>query len=319
MSPWSTPESLRLLGGRSSVRLRGVDLVLFSACSLAALLLLGPARWAPGALPSAVFFMSCALGLLGLRILEATWPQQPLWRWMGDFWLLPTAGMGHEWLNPLVDAFTPLVRDARLVAIEDKLFGVQVSVLVSNAVPHWLMDVLMVCYYGHFVWALALGLTLYVHKRLAAFDEFLLALGLFFALDYVAYTLVPAVGPRFFMPSAFAAPLTGVLVTPFLEELMRAPRFFRDCFPSGHTGTTLLVFFYSFRFARRFFWIVLLPGLGLITATLAGRFHYATDLVAVVPLVVVVVGLAMALSRSASRRQHFASERSVPMDAIVRP
>ena len=89
--------------------------------------------------------------------------------------------------------------------------------------------------------------------------------------------------------------------------------------PSGHTGVTLLVLFYAFRFARRVFWTMLLPGVGLIVATLAGRFHYAIDLVAVVPMVVVVASLAMALSRLASGRQGYAPERSVPMDAIVRP
>jgi hypothetical protein len=202
--------------------------------------------------------------------------------------------------------------------IEERLFGLQVSVLISNAVPPALQDVLMVCYYGHFIWALVLGVVLYFHKRTAAFDEFLLALGLFFFLGYAAYILVPAIGPRLFLASAFPGPLKGVIVTPFLESLMLTPRFVRDCFPSGHTGVTLLVLFYAFRFSRRVFWTVLLPGLGLIVATLSGRFHYATDLVAVVPVVLLVAGCAMAVSRAASRRGGFAPERSVPMDAIVR-
>jgi hypothetical protein len=130
---------------------------------------------------------------------------------------------------------------------------------------------------------------------------------------------VPAIGPRFFLIGAFAGPLDGPLLTPILDSMMRSPAFARDCFPSGHTGTTLLLFFYSFRFARRFFWVMLLPGIGLITATLSGRFHYATDLVAAVPVVVLVAGLSMALSRSAVRRRGFAAERSVSMNAIVPP
>jgi cytochrome c-type biogenesis protein CcmH/NrfF len=79
------------------------------------------------------------------------------------------------------------------------------------------------------------------------------------------------------------------------------------------------VLFYAFRFSRRVFWIMLLPGIGLIVATLAGRFHYATDLLAVLPLVVLVAGVAMAFSRTESRRRGYAPARSVPMDAIVRP
>jgi hypothetical protein len=254
-----------------------------------------------------------------LRTLQASWPRQRLLNWVADFWLLPVAALGHEFLNPLVDAFNPVLRDAQLAAMDQRLFGVQVSVLVSNSVPPWLMDVLMVCYYGHFIWALVLGVVLYLHKRVAAFDEFLLALSLFLAVGYGAYIVVPAIGPRLFLLNAFPGPLVGVVITPFLDSLMRTPGFIRDCFPSGHTGTTLVVLFYAFRFSRRVFWTMLLPGLGLIVATLAGRFHYATDLVAVLPVVVMVVGLAMALSRAGGRRRAYASERSVPMDAIVRP
>ncbi|WP_224363109.1 phosphatase PAP2 family protein [Hyalangium versicolor] len=318
MSPWSI-ESLRLLDGRRKVRLKAVDIVIVFACSLAALALVGPARWAPGATQSAMGFTLFAMGPLVLRTLEEAWPRRRLLRWVSDFWLLPVIMIGHELLNPLVDAFSPVLRDAQLAMLDERLFGLQVSVLVSNAVPPWLMDVLMVCYYGHFVWGLVLGVVLYLHKRIAAFDEFLTALSLFFALGYAAYIVVPAIGPRFFLLDAFPGQLTGVITTSFLDSLMRTPVFVRDCFPSGHTGATLVVLFYSFRFSRRVFWVMLGPGVGLIVATLAGRFHYATDLVAVLPLVVFVVGVSMAFSRVGSRRRGFATERSVPMDAIVRP
>jgi hypothetical protein len=318
MSPWSF-DSLRMLDRRRKVRLKGADIVIIAACSLAALTLVGPARWAPEALPSAAGFAVFALGPLVLRTLQARWPRRRLLRWAADFWLLPVVLVGHELLNPLVDAFHPVLKDARLAVLEERLFGLQLSVLISNAVPPALQDVLMVCYYGHFIWAVVLSGVLYVHKRTAAFDEFVLALGLFFAMGYAAYVLVPVVGPRLFLASAFPGSLRGVLVTPLLESLMLTPRFIRDCFPSGHTGVTLLVLFYAFRFSRRTFWIALLPGLGLITATLSGRFHYAVDLVAVLPLVVLVAGCAMAVSRASSRRGGFAPERSAPVDAIVRP
>jgi hypothetical protein len=317
MSPWAHL-STRLIARHGAVRFKPVDCVLIAACSLAALVLVGPCRWAPGALESAGGFAAFALGLLLLRTLQAAWPRVRPLRWVADFWLLPVAGLGHELLNPLVDAITPVLRDAQLATLEEQLFGFQVSVLLSNAVPPWLQDVLMVCYYGHFVWAMALGLTLYLHKRAAAFDEFLLALGLFFFVCYASYILVPAIGPRIFLASAFPGPLQGVAVTPFLDSLMRTPVFIRDCFPSGHTGVTLLVLFYAFRFSRRVFWTMLLPGMGLIVATVAGRFHYATDLVAVLPVVVLTVGIAMALSRSIGRGS-YSSERSLPVDAIVRP
>jgi hypothetical protein len=310
---------LKWLDRGRKVRLRGGDIVIISACLLATLVLLGPGRWAPGSISSALWFGGFAIGLLLLRTLQATFPRLRPVRWVADFWLLPVAGIGHELLNPLLDAIDPILRDAPLARVEEQLFGLQVSVWLSDGLPGWMHDILMLCYYSHFIWAPMLGVVLYLKKRRSAFDELILGLTIFFSINYACYALVPAIGPRFFLIDAFAGPLDGPLLTPVLDSMMRSPKFARDCFPSGHTGTTLLLFFYSFRFARKFFWIMLLPGLGLITATLSGRFHYATDLVAAVPVVVVVAGLAMALSRSAVRRKVFAAERSVSMDAIVRP
>jgi hypothetical protein len=303
------------------VRLNAVDLIVVTACWLAVLVLMGPGRWAPDALPNACLFALMGSGSLVLRTLEATYPSRRWLTVLADWWLLPVAVMSHGWLNPVVDTLNPLLKDAQLVAADQRLFGFQAAVELERLVPPWLNDVLMVCYYGHFVWALVLGVALYLRGRgpTSEFGEFLTALGLIFFLNYVTYAMVPAVGPRFFLVDAFEAPLQGVVVTPLLDSMMRVPRYVRDCFPSGHTGVTLLVFFYAWRFSRRVFWVMLAPGLGLITATLSGRFHYATDLVCAVPLVMVVAGLALGLSRAARQREVERAARSVPVDAILRP
>jgi hypothetical protein len=236
---------------------------------------------------------------------------------VASFWLLPVLSFSHGLLNPLVTAVTPVLRDAQLAALDQRMLGTQASVLLGHLVPPWLTEILMVCYYGHFIWPVVLGVVLYFTGRREAFDEYLIALSLFFAVNYFCYALVPAIGPRYFLFHAFPGPLQGLWLTPFLDSVMRTPPFARDCFPSGHTGTTLLVLVYAFRFSPRVFRAMLLPGLGLILATLVGRFHYLTDLMCAVPLVMVVVSLALGWSRAAARREAVA--RPVPMDAIVRP
>ena len=320
MSLWSFAEIRAQpgTGGERVVRLRGVDLVLIASCAVAALLLVGPARWAPGALPNAGVFAFFGVMPIVLRWLEAHWKNKLL-SILADFWLLPVSGLGHGLLNPVVDALNPIIKDAQLIELDQRLFGGQAAVVLSHTLPPWLNEVLMFCYYGHFLWPLLLGIILYRAGKLASFNEYLLGLGLLFAVNYSMYSVVPAIGPRYYLIDAFTGPVQGVFFTPLLDSVMRQPGFGRDCFPSGHTGVTLLVLFYAFRFARRFFWVMLLPGIGLIVATLAGRFHYATDLVCAVPLVTVVVGLALALTRATARREEFSTERSVPVDAIVRP
>jgi hypothetical protein len=314
---------VRPLGGEwAPARFRSVDLVLMAACSVAALVCVGPARWAPHAARSACLFGFMGLAVPALRLLEARFPKQSLIAIAADFWLLPLSAFGHGWMGPIVDWMNPLVKDAQLVAVDQRVFGFQAAVALAHGMPGWAMDVLMLCYYGHFVWPLLLGIFLYSRGKGAtpAFDEYLLGLGLLLSFNYAAYALVPAVGPRYFLIGAFDGPASrGWLLTPLLESMMRTPGYTRDCFPSGHTGVALVVLFYAFRFARRFFWIMLFPALGLILATLAGRFHYAIDLVCAVPLVLVVTGLALALSRAARQRAVEQGARSVPVDAIVRP
>ncbi len=133
MSPVSF--SSRWLDHGRKVRLKPGDIVITSACLLAALVLLGPARWAPQAVYSGVCFGLFGVGLLVLRTIQATWPRLRPVKWVADFWLLPVAGVGHELINPLLDFLNPVLSDAQLARVEEQLFGVQVSVLVSDGAP----------------------------------------------------------------------------------------------------------------------------------------------------------------------------------------
>lgn len=315
MSPWTSERGAHERD--QGVHLRGVDIIILVSCSVAALSLVGPARWAPDSRHSAFVFALFALGPLALRTLESYFPRNRFVAFVASFWLLPVIGLSHTLLNPVVDALTPVLKDAQLVAMDQRLFGAQASVALGRMVPPWLTELLMLCYYGHFVWPLMLGVTLYFTGRREAFDEYLIALALFFSFNYFFYALVPAIGPRYFLFDQFSQPLQGVWLTPILDSLLRQTAFARDCFPSGHTGATLLMLTYAWRFSPRYFRLTLLPGLGLIAGTLVGRFHYATDLLCAVPLVAVVVGLSMALGKATVRREAVA--RPVRMDAIVRP
>jgi membrane-associated phospholipid phosphatase len=73
--------------------------------------------------------------------------------------------------------------------------------------------------------------------------------------------------------------------------------FARDCVPSGHTGVTLTMLIFAYRYQRTFFWIILPVGTGLIFGTLVGRFHYAIDLLCAVPLVVACASAAALIAR----------------------
>lgn len=285
------------LGVEEGLPLPLADVVITSTATFAAAYLWLVASWAPGALFSGIGFAIIAAGAPVFRALAQRYPGRKVFHHVAAFWLLPAAAFGHSLLNPVIDAANPRLLDRYLALADHWLFGANPSLYFEGRVPGWATDVLMVCYYTYFLWPVALGAVLYRKNSRRVYEQFGLALALFYAANFVLYVAVPAVGPRFFMADHFHGPLHGAALTPLLDSMMRNPSFARDCFPSGHTGITVLVMAYAYVYQRRFFFFMLPWGLGLIAATLVCRFHYGVDLLAALPLVLVCAASAMGLAR----------------------
>lgn len=279
--------------------MRWADVVVTTMSTLACLYLITEGRWLPGWEASAVTFGVMALGPPVLRALTLRYPKILPLRWAAAFWLLPCIALGHGALKPLVDGLNSRLMDSYLAQADLRIFGFFPGKTLGSYTPGWFNDFLMLCYYSYFFWPLALGLVLYVRKR-KEFSPYTSALALLFACNFVSYILVPAIGPRLYLSHEFPTPLSGTL-TPYLESVMREPVFMKDCFPSGHTATTLLVLMTAWKHARRFFWVMLPIGSGLILATLVGRFHYGVDVLCAVPFVLAVSSVSELLTRLSPR------------------
>ena len=291
----------RDLAGDEGLPLPLGDLVITGMATLAAAYLAIAGRWAAGAPRAIVTFSIIAIGPPVLRALARKFPGARVVDMVGSFWLLPAVAFGHCNLSPLVDAVHPRLLDAWLSMADLRLFGFHPSVFLERHAGPALTEAVMLCYYTYFLWPVVVGALLYFKRERRLFDEYILALALFFAANFVLYLVIPAIGPRFFLAGEFQRPLQGLFFTPFLDSLMRSAPFNRDCFPSGHTGITLVMLTYAYRYHRRFFWGILPVATGLILATLIGRFHYGVDLLAAVPLTAAAVSAAGALSRASPR------------------
>ena len=121
--------------------------------------------------------------------------------------------------------------------------------------------------------------------------KLLFALVAGFLLSYVGYLLMPARSPHYVLHTP--APLEGVLAAEAIWELLIAQwginKF--DAFPSGHTGVSLILLFYAWRWSRKAFGILLPIVSTLIFSTVYLRFHYFIDLSAGTALAVVTIGL----------------------------
>jgi hypothetical protein len=274
-----------------------VDVVLTSMGTLAGAYLLFFARWVPGWGYAGATFTLIALGPPVFRALARRYPRNKVFDIAASFWLLPSVIATHFALEPLVDALHPRLLDPVLARADLRLFGVHPSVYLGELAGPVLTEILMVCYYSYFVGPVALAVLLYFWSERAKYEEYALALCLFYVSNFILYAVVPAVGPRYYLATLFTSPLHGLWLTPYLDGIMRTTVFARDCFPSGHTGVTLTVLIFAWRYKRLFFWMVLPVGTGLVLGTLVGRFHYGIDLLCAVPLVIACVSAAAYLAR----------------------
>lgn len=283
--------------GEDGLNFRSWELIVTAAGALALSVLLWSRDRVPHWEGAALVFALVAIGPLVLRSLQARFPQSLWLRLLADFSPIAYVAIVYLQLNPILDAVGLPIVDAELAAIDQRLFGTQLSIWMDRNFPPLVMDVLLGAYLTYFFWPVALGLLLYFRGKEGKFDEWVTALVIFYAVNYAFYAYVPAMGPRYYQAAYFDGPVSGMFWATELDLMFRASPLARDCFPSGHTGISLLVLGFSWRNARRFFWIALPVLICLILGTLAGRFHYGIDLLAAVPLSAVSLGLASALAR----------------------
>ncbi|MGV3663223.1 MAG: phosphatase PAP2 family protein [Prosthecobacter sp.] len=208
----------------------------------------------------------------------------------GSRWWLLTAYVAtwafYAGSSLLVEALDVRQRHLELWVADVFLFGRSPVRAMEGVLPAWALDVLSVGYLSYHIylhWAL-------LDALLARGNEWRLRLGqrLFtaFALGFVGYLLWPAAPPAAAFPDIFTTPLEGGALTRWNAQINTAMAARYDAFPSLHALVTLTLLAWDWRAFRTRFWIMLIPSLLMLVATLALRLHYAVDLLAAVLLFV---------------------------------
>jgi membrane-associated phospholipid phosphatase len=207
----------------------------------------------------------------------------PAVRVVRDFFPFLLVLVFYETLHDL----TPLIRhdvvDARLIAIDRAVLGVDVSLWLDRFATPLLTQVMVVCYLSYFFAPAILAALIYWSARRQLFRDCLVSLSVVTFLGFSGYLIVPAVGPFVFQHQLFPQRLPGhgLAATEMIIGTIDQMRgFARDCFPSMHTAHTTVVLAFAWRFSRRLFLAYLPMALGLYVSTLYLRMHYAVDVAA---------------------------------------
>ena len=204
-------------------------------------------------------------------------------------------------LGPFVLGTSTLDRDPFLVAADRLLFlGSDPTRLLEPVAGTLLLEALTVCYALYYFHPVVLGALLWrddLREKTPGlrFPPYVFRMLLVFYVSYAGYFLVPAIGPRWTVPHGSPLP-RGPIAQAIDETLDRLETNRRNCFPSGHTMVTVAVLVEAARRSRRTFLAFLPFAVGLVLATVAGRYHYVVDVLAGMVFVALVVAAGRAIT-----------------------
>ena len=293
---------------QSAVRFEPVDLLTSAFAAL--LCLVGLAGWNALDEKSVLLrLLIVALAPLAVARIRKLRPSPgPIQSVVADFYIAAAVVVIFDSLGPLIRAVNPHDKDAWLIAFDRRLFGFDPTVALERFATPLLSDVLTFCYALYYFYPIILGGLLYADDRRAGrtgpdrtFRRFAFVIVAVFYVSYIGYFLVPAVGPRFTIAHALPLP-RGTVAESIDKTLNFLERNKRDCFPSGHTMVVTAVLLEGARRSRKTFLGFLPFALGLVAATVYGRYHYAVDVLAGLALAIVTVPLASWLLARFDRR-----------------
>jgi hypothetical protein len=171
--------------------------------------------------------------------------------------------------------------DAVLHRIDLALFGTDPIAWLGNHGHPLLTDILYLTYFSYYFGMPVLMILMFRGNRRQDFRRALAAMIMGWYGALITYALFPAIGPCRRMPDQLPVLQSWLPTTEWVRAFLAANLVpaLRDCVPSMHTGVTLLTLVFAFRFQRRYFWLFLFPGTGIIIATMYIQAHYAIDVI----------------------------------------
>lgn len=153
-----------------------------------------------------------------------------------------------------------------------------------------LSEYLHFCYFSYLWLFPVIGGIWYFTGKRSAFQELIFLVTVTFATSYVFYILFPVDSP-FYLSEALRDPLAGNFFHDLVHALASRGGARGGAFPSSHVSISTVILLVTLKYQPRWlYWLVPIY-LGLVFATVYGRFHYAVDVFAGWALAFAVVGL----------------------------
>jgi membrane-associated phospholipid phosphatase len=228
-----------------------------------------------------------ALLILALCRIEARIAERAKWRGKTistSFWRFWRHWYPHifflfcfEELGKLVHLVNPGWEDAKLIAFDRWLTGVNPSLWFEHLVHPALTEFMQFAYFTYFVYLLILGGILYCQRDLESYWAVMSYSAIGYVFGYVIAIFYPVQSPWFTMAGMWHSELTGGPFTALINLIEKCGRVHGAAFPSQHAAGAMAALWGAWRHRRWLFWVFLPLVACMCVSTVYVRNHYVAD------------------------------------------
>lgn len=182
-----------------------------------------------------------------------------------------------EELSRLVHLVNPGWEDARLIALDRWLTGVNPPLWFEHLARPALTEFMEFSYFTYFVYLLILGGILYCRRDLKDYWAVMTYSAAGYVFGYVIATVFPVQSPWFTLAGQWHGELVGGPFTALINLIEKCGRVHGAAFPSQHVAGAVAALLGAWRHRRWLFWTFLPFVACMCVSTVYVRNHYVAD------------------------------------------
>jgi membrane-associated phospholipid phosphatase len=182
-----------------------------------------------------------------------------------------------EELGRLVHLVQPGWQDAKLIAFDHWLTGVNPSLWLERFAHPALNEFMQFAYFSYFLFLLILGTILYHRREWGNYWEVMTYSAIGYSLGYIIAMLFPVESPWFTFAGMWHGELAGGPFTAVINFIEKCGRVHGAAFPSQHVAGAVAALWGAWRHRRWLFWVFLPFVFCMCVSTVYVRNHYVAD------------------------------------------
>lgn len=182
-----------------------------------------------------------------------------------------------EEMGRLVHLVSPRWQDAKLIAFDHWLTGVNPSLWLERLAHPALNEFMQFAYFTYFLFLLILGGILYYRRDWESYWGVMTYSGIGYVFGYLISIFFPVQSPWFTFAGMWHSDLDGGTFTALINLIEKCGRVHGAAFPSQHVAGAVAALWGAWRHRRWVFWTFLPFVLCMCVSTVYVRNHYVAD------------------------------------------